>query len=740
MLKSWVEQKKIINNLSIHKMKGVEHFLDKTYTKIDAIPGLKTNLFPHQKTIIKAMIDLENNREFKLYQLKKTHSNNIKDTFITKVSAGVLSEAVGSGKTIDILSVILLQKYPKTYSDISSLTLNQDITCTNNKTRFACIIRKKFRRILDPTIVFVGVSVVEQWINTIKEFTTLKYIAIFDVKGLQKLIDMIVDESINEYDIVVVKNGKVSRCVILPDDVIVEHKNLNNSSTSIYNIIANMRKYTWARVVIDDFDTIKLPYNAGIVNGLFTWYISSTRKSIINRTINNTQFNTTSDMLMYSNYNCANIMNNSILFYNFNIRNTSDFVEETNNINSAIFYIYLFNNRDNQYMGFLNLLGGDAHEIMEMLNGDAIETAAEKIGIKTNKVADIFQIMLGKQYDLYKKSVDVLDFINEVESMQGNRLPMSHNKDLGDTYKKSDLFIRREIKYNYPNLKNLLETTKNEYTEIKQKTGISIERVKNNIKEGECPICTSELNDDDEDVLIIKCCGLIVCNVCCFGTIFPKNSSRGQCSNCRADLSLYDLIYLNKGFDLTKIINEDIDDEKQDINESIKIDKPIDKMKAVINIINGIEIPKKRVDIIIPNLMKGNKILPDATYRKVLIFANFEETLTKTVKMLTDENIKFWRLRGTYSEINKIQEKFNKCEETCVLVINSMMHCSGLNLQSATDLIFLHKIIDINTETQVIGRGQRLGRTSTLKVHYLLYYNEYDMMVSNNTVREIENI
>ena len=745
MLKSWIEQKKFMNNSSRYKMKDVEHFLDETYTKMDNIPGLKTALFPHQKTVIRAMIDLENTREFELYQPKTIYDKTIKDTFITKVSAGVLSEAVGSGKTIDILSVILLQKHPKIYPDISSLILNKNITCSTSKIKYSCIIRKKFRRILKPTIVFVGVSVVNQWINAIKTFTSLKYIAIFDVRGLQKLINMIVDKSINEYDIVIIKNGKVSRCITFPDDVIVEDKNLNKSNISIYNTIANMRKYSWTRVVIDDFDTIKLPYNAGIVNGLFTWYISSTRKSIVNREINNTQFKTTSDMLMYSNYNCANIMNNPILFYNLNIRNTPKFVEETNNIDSAKFYVYLFDNPNDQYMGFLNLLGSnDAREVMEMLNGDAIETAAEKIGIKTNKVADIFQIMMGKQYDLYRKSVNVLEFINEVEPMQGNRLPMSHNTDLEDTYKKSDLFIRREIKYNYPNLKNLLDTTKEEYTEIKQRTGISIERVKNNIKEGDCPICMGELNDEDEEILIIKCCGIILCGVCCFGTVFPKNSTLGQCSNCRTKLTLYDLIYLNKGFDLTKIVNEDEDedeDEIQEVNEPVAIIKPIDKITAVINIINGITIPeKKRVDVSIPNLMKGNKILPAATYHKVLIFANFEETLKKTVKRLIDENIKFWKLSGTHSEINRTQEKFNNCEETCALVINSMSHCSGLNLQSATDLIFLHKIIDVNTETQVIGRGQRLGRLSTLNVYYLLYNNEYAWMTSSNNMREIDDV
>ena len=105
--------------------------------------------------------------------------------------------------------------------------------------------------------------------------------------------------------------------------------------------------------------------------------------------------------------------------------------------------------------------------------------------------------------------------------------------------------------------------------------------------------------------------------------------------------------------------------------------------------------------------------------------------------MLDAEKINYWKLGGTHKEINNIVELFTNCKKMCVLIINSTKHCAGLNLQSATDLIFAHKIIDVNVETQVIGRGQRIGRTSSLRVHYIMYQNEYDWMVRNATIREI---
>jgi hypothetical protein len=741
MALSWVYLPKHAKNSNIGK--DVEHLINDSHTKINYVPGLKTALFPHQKTIVRAMLDLEMNRCFSLY------TDNIgSEPYELKTTAGVLSEAVGSGKTIDILSVILLQKIPKVYPDISELNGFVKPSHINKYMyKYSGIIRKKFRNILKTTIVFVGVSVLNQWINAIQTFTTLKYFAVCDVRDLQKLINIMSDKSINNYDIIIVKNGKVTRPVTFPSYIKVENKNLDKSLIHIYNIIANMRNFCWARVVVDDFDTIKLPHNAGVVNGLFTWYISSTKKEMPNREASNKQFKTTSEMLMYSNYNCSNIMNNNCMFYNLNIRNDPDFVKSTNNISSPKFYAYKFNNPNDQYMGYLSLMNNeDAYEVMEMLNGDAVETAAERIGIKTNKVADIFQIMLGKQFDNYKKSVDVLKFITDVEPMQGLREPMSSNPDPNDTYKKTDLFIQRLINYNYPNLKGLLDNTKIEYIDIRQTSSFAIERVKNNIKEGECPICSSELNDEDEDTIILKCCGVILCGMCCFGTVFPKNSSNGNCSNCRSSLKLTDLIYLKKGFDLTKIVDGNIDyvgdedeDEDDEKKESQETQKPYNKINEIINIIRGIKSKDRcRVDVNISSLMKGTCILPDIDYHKVLVFANYDETLEKIKTTLNKEAINFWQLGGTYKEISNTVDKFTNCKKTCVLIINSIKHCSGLNLQSATDLIFAHKIIDKNIETQVIGRGQRLGRTSVLNVHFLMYNNEYEWMVRNNTIRMID--
>ena len=82
--------------------KEPEILIDEKFNCIGEIDGLKTNLFRHQQPIVKAMVDLEITRVVPV--LGKLIS------FDLTANAGILSEEVGSGKTIDILSLIIIQK------------------------------------------------------------------------------------------------------------------------------------------------------------------------------------------------------------------------------------------------------------------------------------------------------------------------------------------------------------------------------------------------------------------------------------------------------------------------------------------------------------------------------------------------------------------------------------------------------------------------------------------------------
>jgi SNF2 family DNA or RNA helicase len=707
--------------------------IDEEFLFIDDIEGLKTNLFPHQKPIVQAMMDAENNRKS---VIKTTGGMDgvPAETFTVVNSSCVLSEPVGSGKTIDVLALIIAQKFPKACPDVGIIDFND--SCASS---MVSVVRKKYKNILYPTIIFAGVSVVDQWVQAIKEFTSLRYFAVYHVRDLQLLIEMMSSKKINNYDVVIVKNGKVTRPIKFPEFIKVEIKN-RKSTPYIYNIIANICNVCWSRIVVDDFDTIKLPHNSGLVSGLFTWYISSTKKYMTIRKKNNIQFRTTEDMLMYSKFSCGKIMYNQILFNCLNIRNKPEFIESTNNLPSPKFFVYVFKNPNDRYMGLMDIMNDDqASQIMEMLNGDAFETAAETAGIKSTSVADIFQKILGEQFENYETSIKVIEFIDRNEDAKSRR-PYTECEDLEDTYTKKNLLEYRKPVYNYPGLRGLLTNTKEEYEIIYKKSGVAIQRVKSNIEEGGCPICYIEFSDADEDTVILKCCGVVVCSACCFETIFSNKSMDGQCSNCRQRISILNIIYVNSNFNLESITKDRIQDDFSENAISAEAKEPPrrsrKKIDAIVDIINGV-IPEEQqeVDVRIFNLMKGRGELPNLDIQKVLIFANFDETLKQIEKDLMERKIEFVRLGGGHTEIARISGEFRKSTKNCVMIINSTRHCSGLNLQSASDLIFAHKILDKNVQSQVAGRIQRMGRLTQARIHFILYGNEFKAMQYRNEIR-----
>ena len=705
--------------------------LDNKHAKITHVPGLKTNLFPHQQTVVKAMIDLEQHRT---YDMSNTNS---KISYNISYNAAVLSEPVGSGKTLDILSVICINKTPRVLPDIMELEYPKS-------KHIVGFVRRKFKKFLKPTIIFVGSSVMKQWEHIIKTFTNLKSFSVNSIKELKMLLLMISANTVNQYNIILVKNGKITRPIELPDNIQLEKKN-RTALAHIYNIIANLRQYCWARVVVDDFDTIRLPHNAGVVNGIFTWYISSTRKKMDIRNPPKDSHESASELLKAFDYGCSNIMYNHYLFHYLNVRNDIDFLKSTMDMPIIKYFVAIFQNPNNRYISLLGSMGDDEiNRITEMLNGDAIGEAANAAGIKTTSVATLFEKILGEKFKQYRFAGDLLSFIEHLKEEEPNRLSMSNNPDQKDRYGKKDLLAFREIEYKYPGVNKIIDSAEEEYTEIKEKSGLAIQRVKDNIKHGKCPICQVDLNDTDE-IIIVKCCGAVFCGVCGIkgqnlNDRFNKLSN-GRCSNCRTTINIKDLLYIGDDIDFDKIENEEFEDEAIiEITKapSKRSNKQRTKYTAVVDVIFGEELPEaKRVDMHIPNVMKGDAYLADAAVRKVLIFANYEETLKNIIKELDEEKIHYWRLMGGINDINETSLAFTNCNTPCALVVNSTKHCSGLNLQTATHLIFAHNNQDGAVESQVIGRGHRMGRKSPLNVIFMQYDNEYSTLVETHGLREL---
>ena len=88
-----------------------------------------------------------------------------------------------------------------------------------------------------------------------------------------------------------------------------------------------------------------------------------------------------------------------------------------------------------------------------------------------------------------------------------------------------------------------------------------------------------------------------------------------------------------------------------------------------------------------------------------------------------NHSISFTEIKGTTGCMNNILDRFRN-GEIKVILLNTTYAGSGIDISFATDVIIYHSMN--NEKTQAIGRAHRVGRTTPLYVHTLLYEEEYE--------------
>ena len=721
------------------------------YTEKGFVDGVV--LYPHQATIIAALLDVENKRVIKISNNEDYKKYTVEPMRI-ETSAVVLSEPFGSGKTFEILGLILLQPVPKAFAEHSNFVLIPEypryITTRSKLTGFKHELIRKFTKpnaLIRPNLIIVGTSVLTQWEKVIKTNTKLNVFVIGNYYSLKNFKSIFNKGAIKAYDIVLLKNGTVINSDRSATST-KEHESLVNAVAAITS------GYCWSRVIYDDFDTIRIPPGSGGINALFTIYVSATSKSGVHSKNKQINYPSIAKALECRFNPLTEMLRDVTLHTNFNLRNKKNFVEESTNIPIINKYRYVYANPDDNYIRLIGAMGEvDAHGIMEMLNGDAIGTAADALGIKTNSVADIFEKMLDKKYQAYLNDGYIIDTIVATERNVYGLDPNPEGKQhsaikLEEIRKEICKKIVPKIGYSSGTLLDMLIQMKTEFIKSKEQNGIAINRVKDNIKLGDCQVCCVPLAE--MDAFIVRCCGLVVCDICGIkGNQVGKKydyetkltTIKGSCANCKAIINpLIDLIFVDKNFDMEALLDAK-GDEKPIVVKEVEEPKDLDpieptepeiknpKLKALLAIIRG-KIPEARENAIvnIKHLLEGvrDKPQPFELKRKVLVFANFDETLELVRDFLTEQKIEYLSLHGTFSQMADIVDKFKTTGS--ILLINSQQNCAGLNIQFCTDIVFMHKILDTNIESQVCGRGQRIGREYNLRIHYLLYNNEKAMM------------
>lgn len=198
-----------------------------------------------------------------------------------------------------------------------------------------------------------------------------------------------------------------------------------------------------------------------------------------------------------------------------------------------------------------------------------------------------------------------------------------------------------------------------------------------------CPICMG----DFEKPVLVECCGKKYCFTCI--SLIMKDRGT-QCPFCQAKLVKRQMHVVNE-------VSSDDEDEDENENED-KLEKK-NKMNVLCEIVKD-----------------------ETKTKRFLVFADYDSTFSKIKSEFDSKNVKYGILKGSGAKIKAMIEDFKKGKIT-VLMLNAKNFGAGLNLQCATDIIMYHRF-NSTIEEQIIGRGQRIGRKSTLNVYYLIHDNE----------------
>lgn len=670
--------------------------------------------------------------KLKLHQQRMLYEMLYKESLTYRITNSinmfVLSDKVGSGKSIDMLA--LISERPtlcdKKYIDINNVLYKP----SKSFYRY-----KGFR--LFPSIIFktnlivIPHNIFNQWEKYIIDYTTL---SVYTIATRRKIKEINFLEWIRgDYQIVLVKSTmyndlmkniytaypkkhntltkktKLYNLTLMATDSVLLNKNMkefytgenknittqsliskfnelkkNINSIDLSDIVDNVDTYTkelnyihmftgpiFERVIFDEANSIKIS-NCEYAYGKINWFITSSVEDLLRPN---------GMWKMHSQPDSKNIdgirrtgfikdifsKNSSRFLINYiqdmYIKNKDTFVDKSFNLPDPIKHIIKCWTPNE-----LKVLQGIAMpEVIQALNAGDTQTAITLTHCNISNESSIVETTLSY---LQTKLNDCNETIeNKKKTIEEINVNIALNQNVDE-----DVIL--ELKKNIKNVKQSLKLYNDKQKQLQFKLESLKERI-SNVQEKICPVCT----DIVKNPCLTDCCKNIFCMGCYVTALnYSKNN---QCPHCRSPNRVISNLTLIEN-NTTNIIDN--------------TPKLPTKYKKLIEIIN------------------------DKPNGKFLVFSQFSNSFKVIVDMLSEHNIPFVKLSGSTGRITNIINKFSN-NEIKVLLLNANNYGSGLNLEMTSDIIIYHKM-SRDLEEQVIGRGQRLGRSGPLHVHYLYYDHE----------------
>jgi len=455
---------------------------------------IKLKLKPHQLTALYKAIDMENNGTIN-YKITNTHkynsmiymlygkyfNNNSNNNIISiSTNVGILGDMVGYGKTLTALALIA-------NNDINNIKINDNYCknfINNNSYSYLNISTKNLfllnnNNFLNTSLIIVPRGPVYiQWVNMIKNYTSLKVLAIDNINFIKRSMPVKNNNNINDiieyfnsFDIVLIKNTTFKLLYSYYGDTITK----------------------WKRIIIDEAHdiirniSIDIKYN-------YLWLISGTYEDLIKN------FHNYSNNIIYSNIT-KELFNNEFINLML-IKNNTNFIKKSFDLPEPIekYYLCKLSNNINIIKNFIT------DNILDKINAGDVVGAIKELGGKNETEDDIIELVLKElKRELFNKEAEK-NYINSMDISNETKIIKLKNID-NEIQQQEEKINNLKERISYISTKNCsicMELITNpimiECTHIFC-GGCLLKWLKNNRN---CPYCRNNINNMNKLIAIVN--------------------------------------------------------------------------------------------------------------------------------------------------------------------------------------------------------------------------------------------
>ena len=762
-----------------------------------------THLYPPQAAMVARALEMEQTRVMPFVKEFVDAPGMPPEPFCIEFDAGSIRCPFGSGKTVIVCALVASRMLPRpvpTMYNIATRNYNEEHVkqawrvCvdagpgdpysmwTDEESSTPVLLEHRNPRWMSATLVFVSSSVFNQWIESVERFAPC--VSCYAVTGrvaLLELARMVKTGEAAVYDMVIVKTGTVSmeygrgknRNVIVPDGCGVRR------SVHVAHALSGALPVTWARLVLDDFDTLSVPAGAALPVAHFTWYVSATQRQGGVRQHGAPRDSAYQEVMRYAlsrfspgAWPITAAASDEVVMTSLAITSSEDFIKDTQDLPAPDYTVYWF-----KPTGALKFLTGVLipPKIIEAVSSGAMSFAGAEVGTVCKTEAEVVLAVVNSELSLFRDANIKMEAIKSVKQELSARWE-EHLAAAGAQARPAAARPTRSATVNMlrsvctevnrgwvPTPENPLPPTFPQDATLSpehqdrfdaavkklrdkleariKKHGRALERLRENMQDGDCQVCLLPYSEchtpQDSATYIMNCCQIVVCPICVRGGNINSGTFVGHCPLCRKAAKSGSVIRLDAGIDLAAIQNVTSESALQMIQDgaaassAIHPEQPPEitdvKIRGLLDLLAGrwIVCERSAQGSAFAHLMgaSGPYVPSEAGEpRKVLLFATLRESAMRIREAVEATGVPAPVLRGTSDEKSATVARFRESREPLtVLVVTGTQDSAGVHIPEATDVVFFHRVWCEAVGSQFVGRAQRPGRVSSLRVHLFAY-------------------